>query len=154
LGDFPESKNPQLGCDQSRRTEVQEQTNKKSLIEQGFTLIELLVVIAILGILAAVVVFSVNGITDRGKSSACTTEVSTVQTAIEAYNAKLGVYPPDAAPAGFSYADLNTALAPAPAGQPANPNKFLNSSLTATSPSIVAGYDYTGLGNFDGGTCP
>ena len=60
---------------------MQEHKDKKNLIEQGFTLIELLVVIAILGILAAVVVFSVNGITDRGKKSACVTEVSTVQTA-------------------------------------------------------------------------
>src|SRR5262245_3969613 len=36
----------------------------KNLLEKGFTLIELLVVIVILGILAAVVVFAVNGITD------------------------------------------------------------------------------------------
>ena len=35
--------------------------------ESGFTLIELLIVIVILGILAAIVVFSVQGITDRGK---------------------------------------------------------------------------------------
>ena len=35
--------------------------------ESGFTLIELLIVIVILGVLAAIVVFSVQGITDRGK---------------------------------------------------------------------------------------
>jgi prepilin-type N-terminal cleavage/methylation domain-containing protein len=39
--------------------------------DEGFTLIELLIVIVILGILAAVVVFAVNGITDRGEKSAC-----------------------------------------------------------------------------------
>ena len=32
----------------------------------GFTLIELLVVIAILGILAAIVIFNVTGVTNRG----------------------------------------------------------------------------------------
>ncbi|MFB7744939.1 competence type IV pilus major pilin ComGC [Streptomyces sp. NPDC056132] len=53
--------------------------------EAGFTLIELLVVIVILGILAAVVVFSVRGINDKGQSSACKTDRSTIQTAEEAY---------------------------------------------------------------------
>lgn len=60
----------------------------KNLIQSGFTLVELLVVIVILGILAAVVVFAVTGITDKGKSSACTIEVRTVNTALQAFNAK------------------------------------------------------------------
>ena len=81
--------------------------DKKNLIEQGFTLIELLVVIAILGILAAVVVFSVQGITDRGNSSACKTEVATVNTAIQADYAKSN---PPAYPAGPSVAQLGTQL--------------------------------------------
>ena len=71
-----------------------EDWNQKSLGAKGFTLIELLVVIVILGILAAVVVFAVNGITDKGKTNACKTEVRTVKTAVEAYNAQYGVYPP------------------------------------------------------------
>jgi general secretion pathway protein G len=61
---------------------------RKAMKEQsGFTLIELLIVIVILGILAAIVVFSVSGITDRGKSSACKSDVATVTTAVEAYYA-------------------------------------------------------------------
>jgi len=115
----------------------------KNLVERGFTLIELLVVIAILGILAGVVVFAVGGITDRGKNSACKSEVSTVQTAVEAFYAKTGAYP-----TGTGYASLNSALGPA------SSNKFLNSALTATSPSSAAGYDYAGGGDFSGGTCP
>ena len=40
----------------------------------GFTLIELLVVVAILGILAAVVVFSVGGINSTSQTNACKTD--------------------------------------------------------------------------------
>jgi len=117
--------------------------DNKNIVERGFTLIELLVVIAILGILAAVVVFAVGGITDRGHRSACLSEVSTVQTAIEAYYAKTEAYPP-----GTGFAALNTALGPSSA------DKFLDTDLTGSSPSIAAGYDYHGAGSFSGGTCP
>ncbi|WGY00243.1 prepilin-type N-terminal cleavage/methylation domain-containing protein [Nocardioides sp. QY071] len=51
----------------------------------GFTLIELLIVIIILGVLAAIVVFSVRGITDKGETSACKTSKATVATAYEAF---------------------------------------------------------------------
>ena len=53
--------------------------------ESGFTLIELLVVIAVLAILAAIVIFNVVGVTNRGKSSSCQTDVKTIQTALDAY---------------------------------------------------------------------
>ena len=53
--------------------------------EGGFTLIELLIVIVILGILAAVVVFSVRGIQDRGQTAACKADYTTVSTAQEAF---------------------------------------------------------------------
>ena len=59
----------------------------KNLVERGFTLVELLVVIVILGILAAVVVFAVGGITNKGKTSACTIEVRTINTALQAFYA-------------------------------------------------------------------
>jgi general secretion pathway protein G len=62
--------------------------------DKGFTLIELLVVIVILGILAAVVVFAVGGITDKGNTSACKVDTRTLRTSQEAYNAKKGTYAP------------------------------------------------------------
>src|SRR4051812_46640721 len=61
--------------------------------EGGFTLIELMIVIVILGILAGIVLFAVGGITDRGTTAACKTDVSTIQTGVEAYYAKNGSYP-------------------------------------------------------------
>jgi prepilin-type N-terminal cleavage/methylation domain-containing protein len=63
--------------------------------DEGFTLIELLVVIVILGILSAVVVFAVGGISDKGKASSCKADVSSVQTASEAYYAKNSAYAAD-----------------------------------------------------------
>ena len=51
---------------------------------EGFTLIELLIVIIIIGILAAIVVFSVQGVTNNGAKSACQQTVNEIQTAIEA----------------------------------------------------------------------
>lgn len=58
--------------------------------DDGFTLIELLIVIVILGVLAAIVVFSVNGITNKGDKAACQTTVSEIDTAFEANAAQGG----------------------------------------------------------------
>ena len=66
----------------------QQDWEEKGLGAKGFTLIELLVVIVILGILAAVVIFAVSGITDRGQASACKAEAASVRTAVEAYDAQ------------------------------------------------------------------
>ncbi len=61
--------------------------------EGGFTLIELLIVIVILGVLAAIVTFSVRGITDTGDEAACKANLSTAETAVEAFYAKNGSNP-------------------------------------------------------------
>lgn len=64
----------------------------RSRSQAGFTLIELLVVITILGILAAIVVFAVNGIGDKGKSASVATDASVLRTAEEVNCAKNGSY--------------------------------------------------------------
>ncbi|HXC77572.1 MAG TPA: prepilin-type N-terminal cleavage/methylation domain-containing protein [Candidatus Acidoferrum sp.] len=61
--------------------------------QRGFTLIELLVVIAILAVLAAIVIFNVTGVVQRGNTAACQTDLQTVQTASDAYYSDNGKYP-------------------------------------------------------------
>ncbi|MHB8379050.1 MAG: type II secretion system protein [Acidimicrobiales bacterium] len=54
----------------------------------GFTLIELLIVIVVLGILAAVVIFALGGITGKSQVAACQADGATLSTAISAFHAQ------------------------------------------------------------------
>lgn len=66
------------------------QKDEKNVVEAGFTLVELLIVIVIMGILAGIVVFAVGNLTDNASKTACKTEVSMVETAVEAWKAHPG----------------------------------------------------------------
>jgi general secretion pathway protein G len=63
------------------------QRNRELNGERGFTLIELLIVIVVLGILAAVVVFALGGVTGQSTVAACNSDAKTVSVAVSAYEA-------------------------------------------------------------------
>ena len=84
--------------------------------DDGFTLIELLLVVIILGVLSAVVVFSVRGVKDRGGASACESSRATIRISVESYYARHASYPDTLSKLGTEFLeDVDTAITAGPA---------------------------------------
>jgi general secretion pathway protein G len=97
--------------------------------ESGFTLIELLIVIVVLGILAAIVVFSLTGVSGESKQAACTTDAKSVEVAVDAYEAaNSGAVP--------TQAQLTTGTVTYLHSYPGTENGY-DITIDATSPSSV-----------------
>ena len=75
--------------------------------EQGFTLIELLIAIVVVGILTAVAIVGIAGLTDKGTKSACAATADAISAAQAVHFANNNAYP----------ANFTAMTAPA-AGQP------------------------------------
>lgn len=61
--------------------------------EGAFTLVELLLVLVILGILAAIVIPKFSGRTEQAQITAAQTQISTFNTALNAFEVDTGSYP-------------------------------------------------------------
>ncbi len=66
----------------------------------GFTIVELLIVIVVIGILALLVITTYSGIQAKARNSKRSSDVSTIQTQLEAFFQNSGYYP--------SLADMNS----------------------------------------------
>ena len=75
----------------------------KEIRKNGFTLIELLVVIAIIGILASVVLVSLNSARLKARVTRSLTDLKQLQTALELYYDANGSYPPSSGAWGGYY---------------------------------------------------
>jgi len=71
---------------------------------KGFTLIELLVVIAVLGILAAIAIPRLGGVTDKARNAEFESVGGTIRLAMEMFRTEYGDHPDDA--------DINETTAP------------------------------------------
>lgn len=65
---------------------------KRKFVKQGFTLVELLIVVAIIGILATVVLISLNDARTKARDVRRLADVRQVALALELYYNKVGSY--------------------------------------------------------------
>jgi general secretion pathway protein G len=111
--------------------------------EEGFTLIELLIVIVVLGILAAVVVFALGGVTSKSAISACNADAKTVETAIAAYQAEgnpISALTNANGPGLLTSTSATVTGSPFLQSWPSNPAHYVISlNATGTTPASVAG---------------
>jgi type IV pilus assembly protein PilA len=107
--------------------------------EKGFTLIELLIVIVILGVLAAAIVPNLSKFVGSGNVAKANAELSSVRTAISAYQADNGGNLPTAGGAG---AVTTTLLNPYIQGAIAG-------TYTVDANGNITAATYTGM-SFDG----
>src|SRR5579864_1023103 len=76
---------------------------------RGFTIVELLIVIVVIGILAALVIVTYNGIQQKARDTQRKTDIDALASHAEAYNAQTGYYPCLASVTSTCASDFNSA---------------------------------------------
>lgn len=76
------------------------QTKQKQ--QKGFTIVELLIVIVVIAILAAITIVAFNGIQDRARVAATTSEASQVAKKLKLYRVENGAFPTSLSEIGVS----------------------------------------------------
>ena len=110
----------------------------------GFTLLELLIVMAVLGILAGIVVFSLQGVGSSATVAACQSDFATTTEAVTAYQAQMGGYPGGTGSATVTDSDLGTAPGFTPGAAPSGVN-----AARAGGELLVSGATAPNLGGTD-----
>jgi len=83
--------------------------------QTGFTIVELLIVIVVIGILAAITIVAFNGVQKQARDTERTSEIKSMQKAIEMYKVENGEYPlqeDGVANAGYSMSLIESLLVP------------------------------------------
>lgn len=68
-------------------------TSLKTLRRRAFTLVEMLLVVTIIGILAALVIPKIVGRSEQARQTAARADISSIKTALDAYEVDNGYYP-------------------------------------------------------------
>lgn len=120
---------------------------------RGFTIVELLIVIVVIGILAALVIVTYNGIQQKARDTERKTDVKAVQGQLEAYWANNAKYPTlaNVNDAAFRTANMK-GLDPAALADPKNSS---SQALCASTAANCYGYSVTpaGCDNAANGDC-
>jgi prepilin-type N-terminal cleavage/methylation domain-containing protein len=122
-------------------TEVRLGLRMGARADGGFTLLELLIVMAVLGILAAIVVFSLQGVGSSATVAACQSDFATTTEAVTAYQAQMGSYPGGAGSGTVTDLDPGTAPGFTPGAAPNGVN-----AARAGGELLVAGATSPNLG--------
>jgi prepilin-type N-terminal cleavage/methylation domain-containing protein len=108
--------------------------------QRGFTIVELLIVIVVIGILAAITIVAYNGVQDKAKTSAVTSQLSQAAKKVAVWQVdNPGVAPASLATVGV--ADTNNVAFQYTTNTGVTPNTYC---ITATSGSITYYIDSTG----------